>query len=190
MKLCDEGEYSARDGNWGLWSGWSSCSVTCSSGFRTKIRKCNNPAPINGKDCDGASEISERCEEEQCGNPVDGKWSSWGHWSSCSKTCGAGVQFQEKLCDSPKPQWGGKECVGENRNFQSCQIRSCSSKKECSKNFDTWTDCDRDCGLGKRSRKKLCSINEVTTDNQTQVHKKSILEYEHEYCLNRECPGY
>lgn len=56
------------DGNWNDWEAWSDCSATCNSGLRTRIRKCNSPAPsCDGADCDGTDTIFEPCNTNPCG---------------------------------------------------------------------------------------------------------------------------
>ncbi|XP_013396642.1 uncharacterized protein LOC106163560 [Lingula anatina] len=56
------------NGNWGDWSQWSACSVTCGGGERVRIRMCNNPAPENGgATCPGLDEEREcNCEPTTC----------------------------------------------------------------------------------------------------------------------------
>jgi hypothetical protein len=36
------------NGNWGSWSSFGSCSVTCGNGVYSRARQCDNPAPANG----------------------------------------------------------------------------------------------------------------------------------------------
>ena len=57
------------DGNWGVWSSWSTCSVSCGGGNQSRNRLCNNPAPSNGGlPCSGSSSESGACNTQTCSN--------------------------------------------------------------------------------------------------------------------------
>lgn len=56
---------------------------------------------------------------------VDGGWGPWSPWGSCSRSCGGGVQFSYRHCDSPKPQHGGRYCEGQRAKYQSCHTDEC-----------------------------------------------------------------
>ena len=45
----------------GPWSGWRSCSVTCGSGERRRTRQCIRPGT-----CSGSNSETESCYEGQC----------------------------------------------------------------------------------------------------------------------------
>ena len=60
--------------------------------------------------------------------PVDGSWTSWGSWASCSETCGGGVQSRTRSCSNPAPQYGGANCVGMSSSTQRCNTQNCPSK--------------------------------------------------------------
>jgi ADAM cysteine-rich domain/Thrombospondin type 1 domain len=34
--------------------------------------------------------------------PIDGGWSEFSSWSQCSRTCGGGIAFKERLCNKPR----------------------------------------------------------------------------------------
>ncbi|VDM31980.1 unnamed protein product [Hydatigera taeniaeformis] len=57
--------------------------------------------------------------------PIDGGWSSWEEWGSCSRSCGGGVQFSRRECTSPEPQNGGEHCLGTNVRVRSCNVQDC-----------------------------------------------------------------
>merc|ERR1719431_1215074 len=57
------------NGGWTTWSSPSKCSSDCRG---TKTRKCTNPIPINGKDCEGAPSETSSCTGGDCASTSDG----------------------------------------------------------------------------------------------------------------------
>uniref|UniRef100_A0A8C1UGR2 Thrombospondin 1a n=1 Tax=Cyprinus carpio TaxID=7962 RepID=A0A8C1UGR2_CYPCA len=122
MQECDK--RFKQDGGWSHWSPWSSCSVTCGEGVITRIRLCNSPTPqMGGKDCEGDGRQTEPCQKDPC--PVNGGWGPWSPWDSCSVTCGGGLQHRHRLCNSPAPKYGGKQCMGDSKGTRLCNAQSC-----------------------------------------------------------------
>ncbi|XP_029450146.1 thrombospondin-2 [Rhinatrema bivittatum] len=133
-RTCNSGKCDNRifqNGGWSYWSPWSSCSVTCGVGNITRIRLCNSPVPqMGGKNCQGAGRETKQCEGAPC--PINGKWGPWSPWSTCTVTCGGGMRERSRLCNSPKPQHGGRKCTGDMKeigicNKQDCPIDGCLS---------------------------------------------------------------
>ena len=55
------------DGQWGTWSSWSTCKVSCGGGIRLRFRDCTNPYPANGgMDCDSTSMEVDECNTDPC----------------------------------------------------------------------------------------------------------------------------
>ncbi|XP_075871928.1 A disintegrin and metalloproteinase with thrombospondin motifs 5 isoform X2 [Nelusetta ayraudi] len=54
-----------------------------------------------------------------------GSWSSWGPWGACSRTCGGGVQFAQRLCNNPPPRNNGRYCTGKRAVYRSCSVMPC-----------------------------------------------------------------
>ena len=74
---------------------------------------------------------------------VHGNWGSWEPWGSCSVTCANGTQTRTRLCDDPKPMFGGDNCTSnsswtemwnadnntmEATDYQDCDEGPCPSK--------------------------------------------------------------
>ncbi|NXE08013.1 PPN protein, partial [Lophotis ruficrista] len=51
-------------------------------------------------------------------------WGSWGEWGKCSRSCGGGVSFRQRLCYSQRTE-GASSCVGPTRSYRSCNVQSC-----------------------------------------------------------------
>ena len=42
------------------------------------------------------------CQEySSVSEPRDGGWNQWEEWSECSRSCGMGVQYSDRYCNSP-----------------------------------------------------------------------------------------
>ncbi|CAC5375287.1 unnamed protein product [Mytilus coruscus] len=55
----------------------------------------------------------------------DGGWSTYGSWSTCSKSCGGGTRFRNRTCSNPIASNGGKNCRGGTRETNACGIKPC-----------------------------------------------------------------
>lgn len=55
------------NGNWGPWSPWDACTVTCGGGLQKRSRLCNNPEPqYGGKTCVGEARGTQVCNKQDC----------------------------------------------------------------------------------------------------------------------------
>ena len=59
---------------------------------------------------------------------VDGGWSEWTVWGTCSVTCGGGTESRTRTCTNPVPQNGGAECTGPDTESQDCNTQACAGR--------------------------------------------------------------
>ena len=52
---------------------------------------------------------------------VNGNYSEWGDWSTCSHSCGPGFMVRSRMCTNPPPSSGGFDCSRLGRPVQSTQ---------------------------------------------------------------------
>lgn len=78
---------------------------------------------------------------------VPTQWSQWEPWSSCSASCGNGMQFRSRICLLPNgsPAKGNDyKCLGENVEVKNCTMLPCATNGGWGK-FSKWTDCSAKC---------------------------------------------
>ncbi|XP_052809177.1 thrombospondin-2-like [Mya arenaria] len=51
---------------------------------------------------------------------VNGFFSNWSTWTTCSVSCGNGTRVRERLCDNPQPQHNGSTCTGDYKESEDC----------------------------------------------------------------------
>jgi len=56
---------------------------------------------------------------------VDGRYTPWGAWGECSKSCGNGTISRTRSCSSPPPLNEGKECTGSTIDVSPCYNEPC-----------------------------------------------------------------
>ena len=156
-KKCDTGKSCPVDGNWSQWGKWGKCSVVCGIGYQQRTRLCNNPLPLyGGGDCLGYP-IEERECDTKIYCPIDGGWGKWSIYSKCSVTCGAGMQTRLRKCDSPMPQYGGRDCQGPDKDTIPCDTgKNCPVHGQWTQ-WSSWGVCSVYCGKGMTQRFRDCS---------------------------------
>ncbi|KAL9952872.1 hypothetical protein ACROYT_G040196 [Oculina patagonica] len=112
------------DGNFTEWGPWGPCSASCSGGTQIRLRNCTNPPPSNnGLDCQGPRNETQQCNVQPC--PVDGNFTEWGPWGSCSAPCAGGTQIRFRNCTNPPPINNGLDCQGPRNETQQCNVQPC-----------------------------------------------------------------
>ncbi|XP_067884509.1 properdin-like [Heterodontus francisci] len=143
---------------WTDWSSWSACTVSCLEGVQQRRRRCYGKSHCGGDINEGLQTRS--CVERDC-CAVNGGWSAWTHWSSCSVTCAAGTKERQRNCSQPPPSCGG-HCPGSPAHVQACYTgRICPTHGSWSP-WGDWGACTGTCrpeGLGSipvRRRTRHC----------------------------------
>ncbi|XP_014668649.1 PREDICTED: SCO-spondin-like [Priapulus caudatus] len=137
------------------WTPWSECSKSCGVGMR--VRYVDNSTLVPGQHCTQVladTEEYEFCNKDPC--PVNGSWSTWGPWSSCSADCDGGTQLRYRECNMPPPKNGGANCPGNSVSTSTCNLDPC--EEQCAAGFEV-SNCSNTCPYSCSQIATDCTFN-------------------------------
>lgn len=143
---------------------------------------CEKDCVVNGTAYDNGDVISNcTCEVCYCTRTgvhcvdnvyenVDGQYSPWSNWSSCTRSCDGGLRTRTRLCDNPPPRCAGASCEGPPIEVDDCNV----DVPCCETNpWSDWGPCSTTCGTGVRTRGRsyldpadALSCNHTLTEEQ------------------------
>jgi hypothetical protein len=56
---------------------------------------------------------------------IDGHWTSWTTWGSCSVRCGCGTKKRKSTCTNPAPSGYGRASIGNSEDKDICDMIGC-----------------------------------------------------------------
>ncbi|KAJ8005055.1 hypothetical protein DPEC_G00142680 [Dallia pectoralis] len=146
---------------WEIGTDWSSCSVDCGLGKRTRTVRCvsDHGSVVNDKDCNARlrPQGSEDCHMGPCVT----NWYFTGWSNTCSAQCGPGVQRREVLCLTRGGREGG-ECIGD----KPADMKACNGGLCVPTHLwytSPWGQCSAPCGSGTQRREVIC-VEKMGTD--------------------------
>ena len=133
---------------------WSGCSKSCGAGSQSRSRSVVSAAAHGGYVCPYLEE-TRGCNAHACAAHC--VVSSFGAWSTCSKSCTTGSQSRSRSVVTAAAH-GGYACpyLEETRSCShgACPIHCVTST------FGAWSTCTKSCGNGAQSRSR--SVTTVT----------------------------
>uniref|UniRef100_A0A665UEF9 PLAC domain-containing protein n=2 Tax=Echeneis naucrates TaxID=173247 RepID=A0A665UEF9_ECHNA len=151
--------------HWEVSSDWSTCSVDCGVGRRTRGVRCvsDQGSVVNDKECN--SRLRPQGSEECNMGPCVTNWYFTDWSSTCLAQCGPGVQKREVVCLTRGGVREGKgvgDCVAEKpAELKACNGGPCVPTAMWYSS--PWTQCNVRCGNGTQRRDIIC-VNKMGND--------------------------
>uniref|UniRef100_A0A3P9PV10 PLAC domain-containing protein n=1 Tax=Poecilia reticulata TaxID=8081 RepID=A0A3P9PV10_POERE len=144
--------------HWEVSTNWSTCSVDCGMGRRTRSVRCvsDQGSIVNDNECNSRlrPDGSEECNMGPC--VTNWYYTEWSN--TCSAQCGPGVQKREVVCltrGGVRDGGGGGDCVAEKpAELKACNKGPCVPVKMWYSS--PWTECNVQCGDGSQRREIIC----------------------------------
>ncbi|XP_021092644.1 thrombospondin type-1 domain-containing protein 4 isoform X2 [Heterocephalus glaber] len=167
LKICSE---------WQIRTDWTSCSVPCGVGQRSRDVKCvsNLGDVVADEECNVKLRPGdmENCDLGPCAK-------SWflAEWSErCSAECGAGVRTRSVVCMTNHVSSLPLEGCGNNRPAEAtpCDNGPCAGKVEWYSG--SWSQCSIECGSGTQQREVICVRKDADTFEVLDPYECAFLE--------------
>lgn len=110
---------------------------------------------------------------------------SWSEWSTCSKSCGSGIQTQTYTITTQSAN-GGNTCSDPQGavKTQACNEQHCPI--DCVGTWSDWTPCSKECGNGSQSRTyTIKTMNQGTGSAKCLAEQGQIMTQK---CNTHACP--
>ncbi|XP_017755723.1 PREDICTED: A disintegrin and metalloproteinase with thrombospondin motifs 9 [Eufriesea mexicana] len=195
-----------------MWStsDWGQCNVECGLGNQYRQVRCQSPHGeiLPDEDCHDSEkpEIMKTCRKRPCINTstdqrnpskmnILRKWKT-SSWTTCSKSCGTGLQRRRVECTIRRGNHGPEVTVRDEQCSR-LGLRKPKSQRPCRRvacNFiwqeGPWSECSAECGEGIQRRSVTCHrtnryglLDPTPTDNCPMDQKPETQQF----CKLQEC---
>lgn len=173
------------------WSAAHACSHSCGSfGTQIRHRSINVHPGFGGTECPHLSETKE-CGAEPC--PIDCLVSTFGQWTTCSRSCGTGEHARRRSIRRPV-EHGGKACP-HLLEMRKCNKHLCPIDCKLSAwnvTSTMWNNqqylnkhCDKECNGGRSARSRTMVSAHDNGGKPCGAHDM----IEHKACNTQACPS-
>merc|ERR1719428_1383158 len=137
------------------WEEDGMCSHSCGGGEVLVRRYIITQPAFGGVACPTVLEQFNECNTQTC--PIDCVIAPWTGWSTCSKTCGEGVQTRTRF-EQVVAAYGGRKCPKKRKMERFCEVLPCKIDGKWG-DWKDWTECNQPCGPGTQTRSRVIAVH-------------------------------